>query len=105
MGRVETGRLARVGDQSGENAGGEPEGRGSESELSGIHVPLLRGPERARVAVFKCECVGESPEGPERARVAVFKCECVGESPEEGTGEAARDDQSSAVLHADPETD
>jgi hypothetical protein len=42
MDRIEAGRLAPVGDQSGENAGGGPEGRRSESGLSGIHVPLLR---------------------------------------------------------------
>jgi len=64
---------------------GKPDGRRSESGLSGIYVPLLRGPERARVAVFKCESVGEGSE--------------------EGTGEVARDDQSSAVPQADPETD
>ena len=42
MDRVEAGRLAWVGDQSGENARGAFEGRRSESGLSGIHVPLLR---------------------------------------------------------------
>src|SRR5215468_868205 len=45
MGGIEIGGLARVGDQSGENACGETEGEGSESGLSGIHVPLLRRPE------------------------------------------------------------
>ena len=50
------------------------QGRRSESGLSGIHVPLRRGPARARVAV------------PER--------ESVGEGAEEGAGEAARDDRS-----------
>ena len=74
-----------VGDQSGENACGESEGRRSESGLSGIHVPLLRRPERARMAILECESVGEGAE--------------------EGTGEAARDDQSSKVFQADPGTD
>src|SRR5580658_8685350 len=83
--RIETRRLAWVGDQSGENARGEPQGRRGESGLSGIHVPLLRRPERARVAI------------PER--------ESVGEGIEEGTGEVARNDRSSAVLQADPATD
>ena len=45
--RIEAGRLAGVGDQSGEDAGGEPEGRGSESGLSGIHVSVRPGPARA----------------------------------------------------------
>src|SRR5258708_753800 len=56
--RIETRRLAGIGDQSGENASGEFEGRRSESGLSGIHVPLLRGPARARVAVSQSESVG-----------------------------------------------
>ena len=43
--------------------------------------------------------------GPARARVEVFKCESVGESSEEGTGEAARKDRSSAVLQAHPGAD
>jgi len=55
-----------------EKTRGESEGGRSESGLSGVHVPLLRRPARARVAVLKCEPVGESTE--------------------EGTGEAARDD-------------
>src|SRR6202034_1789361 len=83
--RIETRRLAGIRDQSGENTGGEPEGRRSESGLSGIHVPLLRRPERARVAVSQCESVGESSE--------------------EGAGKAARDDGSSTVLQADSATD
>src|ERR1039457_4191865 len=85
MDRVEVGRLAGAGDQSGENARGASEGRRSESGLSGIHVPLLRGPARARVAVSQ------------RAS--------VGESPEEGAGEAARKDRFSSELQADPTTE
>src|SRR5215467_11909651 len=85
MGGIEIGGLARVGDQSGENACGETEGEGSESGLSGIHVPLLRRPERARVAVSQRESVGEGLE--------------------EGAEEAARHDRSSAMFPADSATD
>src|ERR1035437_8584868 len=82
---IETRRLAGVGDQSGKDPGGASEGRRSETGLSGIHVPL--------------------PRGPVRARGAVFECNSAGESPEEETGEAARDDGPSPVLQADPATD
>src|SRR5712692_5270924 len=85
MGGVEIGRLARVGDQSGKDAGGEPEGSRSESGLSRIHVPSLRRPARAWVAVFACGSVGQSPE--------------------EGAEKAARDDRSPAMLEADSGTD
>ncbi len=61
------------------------QGRRSESGLSGLHVPLRSGPARARVAVSECVSVEEGSE--------------------EGTGEAARDDRSSAVLQADPAPD
>src|SRR5215813_10322642 len=60
--RVETGRLAGVREQPGENASGEAEGRRSESGLSGIHIPLLRRPARAWVAVFAGGSVGQGPE-------------------------------------------
>src|SRR5215471_15761575 len=85
MGGIEIGGLARGGDQSGENACGETEGEGSETGLSGIHVPLLRRPERARVAVSQRESVGEGLE--------------------EGAEEAARHDRSSAMFPADSATD
>src|SRR5665811_270573 len=50
-------------------------------------------------------CIRDRLRGPERARLAVSECGSVGESSEEGTGEAARDDRSSAVPQADPATD
>ena len=56
-----------------------------ETGLSRIHVTLRRRPGRASVAV--CERGS------------------IGKSTKEGTGQAARDDQSSSVLQADPATD
>src|ERR1039458_5272120 len=76
--RVAAGRKVPVGDQPGKDASGGPTERGSESELSGIHVSVRPRSERAR---------SEIPE-----------CVSVEESGLTGAGEAARDDQQSSVF-------
>src|ERR1017187_9662961 len=83
--RVAAGRKVPVGDQPGKDASGGPTERGSESELSGIHVSVRPRSERARSEIPECVSVEES--GPT------------------GASEVARDDQQSSVFQADSNLD